>query len=91
MGTPLAPRNVYRDDEYIGVMFSPIDASLVVAALNGAPQRGESEILMDGGGGIWERMGPDAYSLRDDAGTGIPRSPDRTREYIARAYGLTGA
>jgi hypothetical protein len=30
------PRNVYRGDEYIGVMFSPEDAAKVVAALNRA-------------------------------------------------------
>ncbi len=28
------PQNVYRDDQYIGVMFTPEDAALVVAALN---------------------------------------------------------
>lgn len=28
------PQNVYRGDQYIGVMFSPIDAAAVVNALN---------------------------------------------------------
>lgn len=30
------PRNVYRGEEYIGVMFSPEDAAAVVEAMNGA-------------------------------------------------------
>jgi hypothetical protein len=30
------PQNVYRDDQYIGVMFTAEDAALVVEALNGA-------------------------------------------------------
>jgi hypothetical protein len=30
------PQNVYRDDAYIGVMFTAEDAALVVEALNGA-------------------------------------------------------
>jgi hypothetical protein len=29
------PQNVYRDDQYIGVMFTAEDAALVVEALNG--------------------------------------------------------
>jgi hypothetical protein len=29
------PQNIYRDDQYIGVMFTPEDAALVVEALNG--------------------------------------------------------
>jgi hypothetical protein len=29
------PQNVYRDEQYIGVMFTPEDAALVVEALNG--------------------------------------------------------
>jgi hypothetical protein len=28
------PQNIYRDDQYIGVMFSPIDAAAVVRHLN---------------------------------------------------------
>jgi hypothetical protein len=28
------PQNLYRDDQYIGVMFSPDDAALIVEALN---------------------------------------------------------
>lgn len=28
------PQNLYRDDTYIGVMFSPVDAAIVVAHLN---------------------------------------------------------
>jgi hypothetical protein len=28
------PQNLYRDDQYIGVMFSPIDAAAVVEHLN---------------------------------------------------------
>ena len=28
------PQNVYRGDQYIGVMFDPADAAAVVAALN---------------------------------------------------------
>lgn len=30
------PQNVYRDDDYIGVMFNPEDAALVVQVLNEA-------------------------------------------------------
>lgn len=33
------PQNVYRDDAYIGVMFTAEDAALVVAALNGQGKR----------------------------------------------------
>lgn len=32
------PQNVYRDEQYIGVMFSPEDAALVISALNQAFQ-----------------------------------------------------
>lgn len=31
------PQNVYRGDQYIGVMFTPEDAALVVEALNRQP------------------------------------------------------
>ena len=31
------PQNVYRGEQYIGVMFSPEDAALTVSMLNGVP------------------------------------------------------
>lgn len=34
---PHRPQDVYRDDQYIGVMFTPEDAVLVVEALNRQP------------------------------------------------------
>ena len=34
------PRNLYRGDEYMGVMFDPADAAAVVEALNGAAPSG---------------------------------------------------
>lgn len=32
------PRNIYRGDEHVGVMFSPADGPIVVAALNAAAE-----------------------------------------------------
>jgi hypothetical protein len=32
------PQNVYRGDQYIGVMFTPEDAALAVEALNALPR-----------------------------------------------------
>lgn len=56
-------RNVYRGDEYIGVMFSADDAALVVAILNKAyGVLGEPDFLIDGEGDRWNRVGPNRYS-----------------------------
>ena len=40
------PQNIYRGDQYIGVMFSPIDAAAVVIHLN----RGIGECLCEADG-----------------------------------------
>jgi hypothetical protein len=59
-------RNVYRGDEYIGVMFSADDAALVVAILNKAyGVLGEPDFLIDGEGDRWNRVGPNEYLCED--------------------------
>lgn len=39
------PQNVYRDQEYIGVMFTAEDAALAVEALNGTPHTPDGDYL----------------------------------------------
>jgi hypothetical protein len=61
------PQNVYRGEQHIGVMFSPEDAALVVAALNGdSIPKGEPPFLIDGEGDRFRRIGGDTYVMGDN-------------------------
>jgi len=64
-------QNVYRGEEYIGVMFSPEDAALVVAALNrtDAGEKLEPIALIDYTGDRWDKIGPNLYRLRERGAT----------------------
>lgn len=42
------PQNLYRDDQYIGVMFTAEDAALAVEALNALPPAGHPRSNADG-------------------------------------------
>lgn len=76
------PQNVYRDDQYIGVMFSPEDAALVVAALNSEKvERPEPVALIDEDDDRWNRVGQDAYVLAQG-------EVQWTRETVADTYGI---
>lgn len=57
------PQNVYRGDEYIGVMFSPEDAGLVVQALNAYVPAAGPESFRDSLGDLWTRRKNGRYRL----------------------------
>lgn len=65
------PQNLYRGEQYIGVMFSADDAALVVAALN--EQGGEPVALIDREGDRWNWAGRNYYRLNENR-TPSPRS-----------------
>jgi len=56
------PQNIYRDDQYIGVMFDPENAALVVEALNERERLAELERV------VTERLmpSPPADSCTDE-------------------------
>lgn len=62
------PQNIYRGDEYIGVMFSSVDADLIVRTLNGAEPATPPE-FRDAEGDWWDRRDDGFYYLRGVAGS----------------------
>lgn len=59
-------RNLYRDEEYLGVMFDPADTAAIVARLNRNVTSGASEwpeVFVDGDGDAWRRGKDGRYRL----------------------------
>ena len=59
------PQNLYRGEQYIGVMFSPEDAALIVEALNVMQESLEPEHFRDGEGDWWHRQADGRYRMDD--------------------------
>lgn len=57
------PRNLYRGDEYIGVMFDPADTAMIAELLNGDPDK-----FLDRDGDLWVRQDDGMYSSEMLAG-----------------------
>jgi hypothetical protein len=74
------PRNPYRGDEYIGVMFDPADTAMIARMLNGQLEPGP-EAFRDGDGDWWDRQSDQMYMLRAEGTT------RRTLEWIKETYG----
>lgn len=68
------PRNLYRGNEYIGVMFDPADAAMIAETLNGRGAQVPAgdvypELFRDGDGDWWKRQEGGGYRFgRDDHG-----------------------
>lgn len=77
------PQNLYRGDEYIGVMFDPADAALVRDVLNRVePEAVGPEMFRDAEGDTWTRM-PNGYWSMTEEDT----FADWTLERIKATYG----
>jgi hypothetical protein len=79
------PRNLYRGDEYIGVMFDPADTALIARVLNewagSAPiDRVYPPVFRDESGDDWYLRDDGTYRLRDARET-------RTLDDIKANYG----
>lgn len=81
------PRNPYRGDEYIGVMFDPTDTAMIAELLNEqddmvpADQEFPQE-FRDGDGDYWDRRAENGkYFLRNEGM--LPR----TLDYIKTHFG----
>jgi hypothetical protein len=79
------PQNIYRGDEYIGVMFNPADADLIVRALNGDEPLGPPE-FRDEDGHRWDRWDDELYYLR-----GVTGGVGLTIPELIRRYGEYGS
>lgn len=77
------PQNLYRGDTYIGVMFDPADAALIVQVLNGETSATYPPIR-DANGDLWEwDEAAGGYSL-----TGVGGGMGWTARKIEEIYGL---
>lgn len=84
------PRNLYRGDEYIGVMFDPADTAMIAELLNREANmvpvdRVYPPVFRDGSGDYWYLRDDQTY--RCEAGSGSWGEP-RKLEYIKEWYGI---